>query len=337
MIKSWRLLAMAAALNVTAGAGIAAAQTIIVRHAPPGETIEAVLNATKVATAEVTAAGDATLSVDLNKNIGTTEIDANIFIDVCDKLHRVIVVERAKLPDPQEPGCARRDIPGLYWVRQVNTLVIDVGSATPTMLLIRGSYSVSAPRTWTPSPTGLVLFGSGSFLTFRDAAFVACGSVTSCSAKDSGIAVNGGLTYWFTPFLGAEVTYLKPRNVTSSGGGDTYHFNGTLESEVATVAGKLGVPLGALRLYGQIGRSYHWGKAVTTETIDAASQTFELKTEGWGWSFGGGGEVWLTRSFALYAELAFADVKGADIAGGEGRIDDRVRSIGGGVRVHIGR
>ena len=60
MIKSWRLLAMAAALHVTAGVSIAAAQTIIVRHAPPDETVEAVLNATKVATAQVTTAGDAT-------------------------------------------------------------------------------------------------------------------------------------------------------------------------------------------------------------------------------------------------------------------------------------
>ena len=40
MMKPLRLLVAAAALNVTIGTGVAAAQTVSVRHAKPGETIE---------------------------------------------------------------------------------------------------------------------------------------------------------------------------------------------------------------------------------------------------------------------------------------------------------
>ena len=336
MIKPWRLL-VAAALNVTVGVGAVAAQSVLVRQVPPGETIELVLNATKVATATADASGEATLPLDLQKNIGKTEIDANIFLDVCDKLYRVIVVERTKLPDPQQPGCARRDIPGLYWVRQVNTLVVDVGGPTPKLLLIKGPYTVEVPHTWTQAPAGLVVFGGGGFLTFRDAAAIFCGSVTSCSGKDRQLAYTGGATFWITPFLGAEASYLRPRKVTAQGSGDTFRFDSSLDTQIVTVAGKVGVPIGPVRLYGQAGMNYHQATSLTTETIDTVAQTLQLKTKGWGWLFGGGGEVWLAGSFALYGELGFAAIKGPNEAGGEGRIDDRVHYIVGGARVRIGR
>jgi len=44
MTRLWRLLAIAAALNMTAGAASAAAQTVLVRKAPPGMAVEALLN-----------------------------------------------------------------------------------------------------------------------------------------------------------------------------------------------------------------------------------------------------------------------------------------------------
>ena len=46
---------------------------------------------------------------------------------------------------------------------------------------------------------------------------------------------------------------------------------------------------------------------------------------------------WLARSFGIYVELGFAAIKGPNVSGGEGRIDDRVRFVVGGARVHIGR
>ncbi len=140
MMNSMRLL-VAAALLITIGSGVAAAQTVIVRHVPPGETVELFLNATKVDTVVVEASGDAILPLNLRaNNAGKTEIDANVFIDTCDKVHRVIVVERGQPAAAQEPGCDRRDISGLYWVRHVNTLVVDIGGANPTMMLVKGSY-----------------------------------------------------------------------------------------------------------------------------------------------------------------------------------------------------
>jgi hypothetical protein len=334
MIRPWRLLA-AAALTGTLGSGIAAAQTIVVRHAPPAETIEAVLNSTNVARAEVTAAGDGTLPLKLSA-INKTEIDANIFVDVCDKLHRITVVERTRLPEPPQPGCARRDVPGVYWVRPVNTVVVDVSGPTPSVLLIKGEYSVAAPRNWTASPAGLVVFGGGSYDSTRDAVGIFCGSAASCDSKGAGFGYTAGIAYWITPWLGAEAAYLKPPKITAKGGGDTYTFNSSLDLQVGTVAAKLAAPIGPLRLYGLVGGNYHESKSVTSETIAGASQNFEMKTDGWNWLFGGGAELWVVPSFALYGELSVAPLKGEDQAGGPARLDDRLLFISFGGRVHLG-
>src|SRR6185437_1419145 len=179
MITSWRLL-MAAALTATLGGGVAAAQNVMVRHAPPGETVETVLNATKVGTGTVDSTGEVIVPLSLS-GINKTEIDANVFVDICDKLHRVIVVERNKLPDPQQPGCSRRDIAGLYWIRPINTLVVDVADQHPTLLLVRGSYNPSAPHTWNAAPRGFVPYAGGLLGWYRDAKNVNCGNAPNCS------------------------------------------------------------------------------------------------------------------------------------------------------------
>ena len=97
MIESWRLL-RAAALTMTLGAGTSYGQTVMFRHAPPGEALETVLNATKVGSGTADSNGEALIPLSLS-SLNKTEIDANIFVDICDKLHRVIVVERNRLPD----------------------------------------------------------------------------------------------------------------------------------------------------------------------------------------------------------------------------------------------
>jgi hypothetical protein len=352
MITSWRLLVAAAltALTMTTlTAATAAAQTVMVRHAPPGETVETVLNATKVGTATVDASGTASVPLSLSST-GKTEIDANIFVDICDKLHRVIVVERNKLPDPQQPGCARRDISGLYWVRPVNTLVVDVAEGRPSLLLVKGSYNPERPRTWNTAPRGFVVYGGGTIGSFRDAISVSCGNVTDCKGDSTLAGFTAGGTVWLLPYLGADVAYVKPQDVKTSGSGSTYHFNSDLESQLLTIAGKVGAPIGPVRLYGQAGMAYHWTKNTGTETIDDLTITVDnvqqtipggtqaslLETEGWGWLFGGGGEVWIARSIALYADLNFASITGSAKSGGEARIDDTLRFIAFGARVHIG-
>ena len=120
---------------------------------------------------------------------------------------RVVIVERDRLPPAPEAGCTRRQISGVFWVRPVNTIVIDAGGANPTLLLIKGSYSLDPDkpdRPRTASLGGLVVFGGGGFGAFRDVRALACGNVTPCGGHDSGLGYTAGATYWFGRFVGAE-------------------------------------------------------------------------------------------------------------------------------------
>ena len=336
MTKSLRLLVVAAALNLVMGAGVASAQTVIVRHAPPAETIDLMLNAAKVATATSDAAGDATLPLDLRtNNAAKTDIDANVFIDTCDKVHRIIVVERGQPIATQEPGCERREIAGLYAVTRVNTLVVDLGGANPTMMLIKGKYSLQPQLAWGP-PAGLVLFGGAGFTSFRDAALIFCGTATPCGKNES-IGYTAGGTLWVKRWLGVEGSYMKPRKVTATGSGDKYTFDSELDVNMATVAGVVGVPIGPVRLFGKGGGNFQYGKSTTTNTINNATQSFVVETQGWGWLFGGGLEVWMNPIFAIYADAGFASLRGDPNGGGEARFEDRLRYITVGARVRIGR
>ena len=53
--------------------------------------------------------------------------------------------------------------------------------------------------------------------------------------------------------------------------------------------------------------------------------------------YGGGAEGWITNRVAIFGEFNLAKVKGTDERGGEGQIDDRLRSFMGGLRVRLGR
>ncbi len=361
MMEPWRALALAAAFNVAVGVGVGTAQTVIVRNAPPGSTIELVLNAATIGSATAAPGGDATLAVNLPAHGGKTETDAYIYVDVCASLRRVLLVERGLQPPARGEACSRKEMAGLFLVRQVTTIVVDVAGPSPMVWLRQGpvpkewlgqgperSGAASARR---PSPTGLVLFGGGSLMTFRDANVLACGNVANCAGKDSPLAYTAGAAYWFTRFLAAEASYMKPADVTADGSGNNYRFNSFLASRVLTVAGKVGVPIGRVRLYGQAGANYHRATTSATQTIDdstvttgdvtttitGGTQTFELMTAGWGWLFGGGVEAWVKPSFAIYGEVGRARLKGDAVDSGEGGIDDRVTFILFGARVRIGR
>src|SRR5258708_33661136 len=150
MMRLWRLLAIAAALNVTAGAGIAAAQTVIVRHAPPGVNVELLLNDAVVATGTAGPAGDGSLDLKMPE---PGEMDADVYVDVCDtpltgtlgvvggKMRRGLVVGRKRRPPPPPAGCERREISGLFLGRRVHTLFIDFVGLLPVMRLVKGTYT----------------------------------------------------------------------------------------------------------------------------------------------------------------------------------------------------
>ena len=173
MQRPWMAIVLAAALNVSAGAALAAAQTVTVINAPPNSAIDVVFNATPAASGVADAAGAATLKTKMQDAIGKTEIDANVFVDYCGERRRVLIVEVGAPSAPVDAGCDRRQISGLYWVRPVNTVVVNLAGLAPTLLLIKGSYDVPAPNvdgttsttesnahSWTQPPKGLVFFGS---------------------------------------------------------------------------------------------------------------------------------------------------------------------------------
>jgi opacity protein-like surface antigen len=341
MTRLGRLLAIAAALHVTAGAATAAAQTVMVRHAPPGITVEVLLNDTVVATGTTNPEGDVSLEFKMPE---PGEMDANVFVDVCEKSRRVSVVERNKRPAPPPAGCERREVSGVYWVRRVNTLVVDVAPAQPSMLLVKGSYTPPKPTVEgeepvterRQAPIGLSLFGGGGLSKFRDQFLIACGNATPCDGHDGGLGYSFGATFWLTRWLGAEGSYLKPRAVKAHGG-DTFAFDSNFDVDLFTVAAKVAIPAGPARIYGLVGTNFHQSTLTSTETIDNVTQAFGQKTHGWGYLFGGGTEIWVTPKVALYGELSLAQVKGTAEDKGEGLIDDRLRFIGFGVKVRLSR
>jgi hypothetical protein len=347
MQRPWRAIVLAVALNATTGAVIATAQTLTVRNAPPGATIDFALNSAVVATGTASEAGLATLSARMKDAIGKEEIDANVFVDVCEGRRRIVVAEVGASTLPLDAGCDRRQVSGLYWIRPVNTVVVNLAGVAPTLLLIKGSYEIPVAtadgtipelegmRAWRQAPKGLVLSGGAGLSSFRDAFLVACGSVSPCEGDGSGIAYTGGILYWITGYLGVEGSYVKPKNMTAKGG-DPFSFDSTLDSDMWTIAGLVGGPIGPVRLYGKAGVNYHQATSTTIETIGGASQTFAFQTKGYGWVFGGGGEGWITSRVALFGEFNLARLKADAEGGGEAFIDDRVRLILGGIRIRIG-
>jgi hypothetical protein len=331
-------LLVAAALFLGMASGEAAAQSVVVRHVPPGEAIEVFLNAAKVATAAAEANRDSTLPLNLRENnAGKTEIDANIFIDTCDKVRRVIIVERGQPAATQEPGCERREISGLYWVRHVNTLVVDLGGANPTMMLVKGSYDPDKTKNWTQTPSGLILFGGAGRADLRDSVLISCGTAPTCDGNDAGWSFSAGFDVWIKSWLAGEASYFKPPNVSAHGSGSNYSFNSTLDPQVIIVGARGGIPIGPVRISGLLGATWQDSTLKTHETINGISQDFLVETRGWGWVSGPALEVWTSPWLAIYGEAGFGKLKGTSTTGGEVRFDDRLRYFTVGGRVKIGK
>src|SRR3954471_3217570 len=269
MAKAWRLVLLTAAVGQMAAA-VVAAQTVYVRNAPPGTNVEVVVNAASAGSGAVDPSGEAKVGFKLPE--GKTEMDANILVDTCDKLRKVVIVDRARPAPPPAEGCDRREVAGIYWVRPVNTIVVDVGALAPALLLVRRDYTPPKPTVEgqeeehpsRPLPTGLLMFAGGDFTNFRDAAVLACGNAT-CDPKNSGFGYTFGATVWFTRFLGVEGSYLKPHQVSATGG-DGYAFKTTLDSDIWTIAGTVGAQAGVVRIYGKGGTNYHVATNTTVQT-----------------------------------------------------------------------
>ena len=117
MTRLWRTLALAAALNIIT-AGVTTAQTVLVRNAAAGDTVEVVLNSAIVATVPVDTAGVAKVPFALPAESLAAGMDARIYVDNCDKIRRIHIVERNRIVPPAQDGCNRTEITGLYLVRK---------------------------------------------------------------------------------------------------------------------------------------------------------------------------------------------------------------------------
>jgi hypothetical protein len=344
-----RLVTAAAAFHLLLTAGAAHAQTVLVRNAPPDSNVEVVLNASPVGTGKVGAAGIVLIDVNLQKQVNKTETDAQIFVDVCENVRRVVIVERAfSVPSP-EVGCNRRDMGGIFLVKQISTLVIDFGGPSVTLLLRQGKVSLAPPRTWDGGRTGLMLFGGGALTNISNFPGIACGDATECSTDSRGFGYTAGAEFWVTPNIAATGSYVRPFEATTEGSGDRYRFTSTQKLEVVTVGGKVGFPAGRTRIYGQSGAVWTRGIFETNQTIDpltttvdgvstttpGGTQKYHFQTRGWGWFLGGGVEVWMTGSFALYGEFDRSVLKGKAIDEEEGLLDERLTSIVAGVKIRL--
>jgi hypothetical protein len=361
MMMPRRLPWMAAICFVIAGSGTAAAQSVFVRHAPAGRAIEVRVNRQAAGQGTADENGDARVPFTLQATAGKAEMDANVFVDVCADVTRVIVMEAGRTPAAPDVGCERRDVQGLYAVRTQSTLVVNVSSVVPSMLLIQGDYTPPKPGVegetpeeggpMRPATGGLSLTAGGTFTSIRDAATNACGNVSECKPDDKGLGYMAGGIYWITKWLGAEAGYLRPAQIKATRTGDVLQFDSTMKTDIVFVAGKLAIPAGPVRIFGTFGADYHQATMNTSETIEArtttdannvsttipgGSQTFELKTKGWSYMYGGGGEIWVSRPLALFGELNIIKLRGKPVGAGEAGISDRLTSLNFGVRIHVG-
>src|SRR3954468_5096643 len=222
MTKAWRLVVATGAV-ASGMASAVSAQTVYVRNAPAGSTVDVIVNSAVAGTGVVDAGGEAKVAFTLPE--GKTEMDSSVFVDTCDKARKVLIVDHTRPAPPPSEGCDRREIAGIYWVRPVNTVVVDVGGPTPALLLVRGSYTPPKPTVEgqeeehqsRPLPTGLVMYAGGVFTTLRDFGTLACGNAT-CSQNTSGLGYTFGAAVWLTRFVGVEGAYLKPHEASVTGG-----------------------------------------------------------------------------------------------------------------------
>jgi Outer membrane protein beta-barrel domain len=261
---------------------------------------------------------------------------------LCPTVRRVLIVERAVQVPVQDAGCTRRDMGGIFVVKSISSLVVDVGGPSPTLLLRQGRVSLDPPRVWKPAPTGLVLFGGGAFTSGGNVTAIACGDVAGCSGDQAGLGYSAGAAYWLTPFLAAEGTYIKAADATAAGRTDTFEFESVFEVEVLTLVGKVGIPRGPVRPYGLAGATYQQSTFRTSQTMLGAETpntlSYQTRTDGWGFVFGGGVEMWFSSVFGVYGEYGNAGIKGTsrDHDDGSGSVDARMHSVLFGARLRVG-
>lgn len=334
--RLWRPLALACMLSATLGAATAGAQTVVIRGLAPGAPAELLQDGAAPVTGAANGAGDAILKGAL---ADATDVRVNFYVDVCANVRRVLIVNRDALPAALQTGCERTPIAGVFVIRDISSVVVNLSGAQPSLLLRQGPYDLRPQSEWERHvPEGLVIFGGAGMSKLHNATGLACGTVNTCPGDDTGVAFTGGVAFWLTPHIGVEASYLKPAKVTVDGEVGTATFTDTVNTHVLMLVAKVGAPIGRVRLYGQGGATYHRATIGSVQTWLDAEDRFELSTTGWGWTYGGGLEAWVAPAVGIYLEAGRAVLKGSGReTGGEGRFDERVSYAVAGLRVSIKR
>ena len=355
MTRSWWLAAWLAAVCIPGAAGLAGAQTVVLRHAAPATTAEVVFGAA-AGQAPVEPNGDATIDI-AEFPAGVEEVSAGVHVDTCGTTVRVLLVGRTEETPPAGPGCQRRQVQGFFVVRADTSLMIDVAPTPPTVRIRQGPipavWFLEGPiPTGRTSPRGIVVHAGGGLGTMPDTLLRLCGNALSCPRENTKIDLNFGAAYWLTRWLGLEGSFIRLSPVTAEGFDESYEFTGEISPLMATVSAIGGLNVRAARFYGRIGAAYHRADVRTTqitytrtidvgdtvETFPGAEQDFTFATTGWGPVWGGGIEGWVGDKTALFADLSFIEIRGenANDDGSVRRIDERPMVFSAGLMIHFG-
>jgi len=340
-MNSFRNCALAIGIHLTLGAAVGWSQTVIVRTGPPGGQVGVLFNSRSAGTATADNNGDATVITNIFGANDRTEKTVQLFVDVCGNVRQVLITEST--PPAESGGCIRHAVSGYFGLRPVTSFVIDVDQSDPRVRIWQGR----APEEWLrrgpepvrvrrEAPIGLVLFGGGPGLQINNFSAISCGNSTTCNGGGFAAAYSVGAEIWLARIVSIEGSFLKPIQTSVTGSGNTYHFSSTMNTRIVTLAGKVGIPVGIVRIYGLVGGNYHQMSSSTTNVIDdtvlvlngetqtasGGTQTFKSESSGFGWLFGGGTEVWLTPSLALYGQIGRTALRGTDASGGADQFND---------------
>jgi hypothetical protein len=351
----WRLPG-AAVLALALGATDVAAQTVVVRHLDAGANVEGSVNGSTAVSGKADAVGNAKLV--LNALTGTNEIGARISVDACGA-DRVVIVTDRDAPAVSR-GCTRTQISGVFVVRRTTTLVIDTTASQPALLITQGQVPADWLRDVLPEEAiqnrrvsrGLTLFGGAGMTHDSDVVTRDCGtSTTSCQSDGLRPGSAFGFIYQVSPILGAVGSYSKYGIVNTTGTTDTSSFTSTLDADVIQVGVIAGVPYRSINVFAEGGLNRHQGTQTLFQRIDESQVTDEngnvvniggrttrsYRTQGLGWYFGGGLDVWVLPRLAVYGDAQMLRLKGTQVDGGEAVLDDHVISFQVGVRFRLGR
>jgi hypothetical protein len=227
------------------------------------------------------------------------------------------------------------------------TVRIRQGEA-PALWLLTGPVPESRP---VRPPLGAVLWGGLGGLHLRYPDEDSCGDITTCEWTRVKTSFQLGADYWIMPWVAASVGYIRPAVLKVNGADAGFRFFDERDLEIVTLTGKAAVRSGRARVYAYGGVNRHhqvftMEQVINDQTVDVngvpqtitgGTDTFAIETTGWGFTFGGGFEVWLKPWLGVYSDVGVSRLKGSDVRGGEGTVYDV--SIYGfiGGRLRLGR